>query len=154
MTGDGSDELFVAYPQHIQAALAESLKFVPSLRRFWQIKQIQQAMLPEGYNNTALGWEYMFMDKWKSFLSMLSMFSKTYSPAGGESIVGSDLLSISTAPVHYANFSQDSTRLPRERILAKRLYFDFHYGILPRILHIKDMISMAHGVEIRSPFMA
>lgn len=37
--------------------------------------------------------------------------------------------------------------------LQKSLYFDFHYTLLPTILRNFDRVSMAHGVEIRAPFM-
>jgi asparagine synthase (glutamine-hydrolysing) len=40
-----------------------------------------------------------------------------------------------------------------ENALHQRLYVDFHFTQLPTILRNYDRISMAHGVEIRSPFM-
>jgi asparagine synthase (glutamine-hydrolysing) len=37
--------------------------------------------------------------------------------------------------------------------LNRRLYSDFHFTRLPTILRNFDRVSMAHGVEIRAPFM-
>jgi len=37
--------------------------------------------------------------------------------------------------------------------LNRELYFDTHVGMLPRILSNFDRLSMAHGVEVRAPFM-
>jgi asparagine synthase (glutamine-hydrolysing) len=37
--------------------------------------------------------------------------------------------------------------------LNRALYFDFHFGMLPNILRNFDRLSMAHGVEIRAPFL-
>ena len=35
----------------------------------------------------------------------------------------------------------------------RKLYYDFHYGCLTKILRNFDRQSMAHGVEVRSPFL-
>lgn len=37
--------------------------------------------------------------------------------------------------------------------LGRRLHFDFHRGSLPVILRNFDRVSMAHGIEIRAPFL-
>ena len=37
--------------------------------------------------------------------------------------------------------------------LNRELYQDFHIYLLPRILRNFDRVSMAHGVEIRAPFL-
>jgi asparagine synthase (glutamine-hydrolysing) len=37
--------------------------------------------------------------------------------------------------------------------LNRELYHDFHTYLLPRILRNFDRLSMAHGVEIRAPFL-
>ena len=37
--------------------------------------------------------------------------------------------------------------------LGMALYDDFHNGVLPRILKNFDAMSMAHGVEVRTPFL-
>lgn len=56
--------------------------------------------------------------------------------------------------------SRDLERMDRARLpsasfesLTRHLYADFHYDILPTILAKFDRLSMAHGVEIRSPFL-
>lgn len=47
-----------------------------------------------------------------------------------------------------------SDRLPSDwSILDRRLYGMFHADILPTLLRNYDRLSMAHGVEIRMPFM-
>lgn len=38
-------------------------------------------------------------------------------------------------------------------LLNKKLYHDFHSFSLPKILNTYDKLSMAHGVEVRSPFL-
>lgn len=52
-------------------------------------------------------------------------------------------------PVH----QRDLTALKSMELMNRRLYADFHFTTLPTILRNFDRNSMAHGVEIRSPFM-
>lgn len=44
-------------------------------------------------------------------------------------------------------------RLRSKDPLGPRLYSDFHYDVLPSILAKFDRMSMAHGIEVRSPFL-
>jgi hypothetical protein len=143
----------VAYPAHIQAALTESLRFLSSLRRYREILRIQQTMLSEVYPTAAGGGQKRLSSMWQHLRTLFTHFHDIDNPTAAETGAGAAWLARPTPPIHFADFIADSERLPRTRLLARRLYFDFHYGILPWILHIKDMISMAHGVEIRSPFM-
>lgn len=47
----------------------------------------------------------------------------------------------------------DARRLAGQDELFKTLYIDFHFTHLPMVLRNFDRLSMAHGVEVRSPFM-
>ncbi len=48
---------------------------------------------------------------------------------------------------------QDALRLAGRDELFKTLYADFHFTHLPMVLRNFDRLSMAHGVEVRSPLM-
>lgn len=48
---------------------------------------------------------------------------------------------------------QDAPRLAGHDELFKALYADFHFTHLPMVLRNFDRLSMAHGVEVRSPLM-
>ncbi|MBD5781400.1 asparagine synthase (glutamine-hydrolyzing) [Pelagicoccus sp. NFK12] len=50
-------------------------------------------------------------------------------------------------------YAADESHLQSANHLQKRLYYDFHYATLPTILRNFDRFSMAHGVEVRSPFL-
>jgi hypothetical protein len=47
----------------------------------------------------------------------------------------------------------DQPRLRDRDTLFRNLYTDFHFVQLPSVLRNFDRLSMAHGVEVRSPFM-
>ncbi len=53
----------------------------------------------------------------------------------------------------FPDFEKDLSMVPYFDNLNKRLYYDFHFEILPTVLRNFDRLSMAHGVEIRAPFM-
>ncbi len=53
----------------------------------------------------------------------------------------------------YSKNSSDSLYGNKYDSLNRQLYLDFHYELLPRILRNFDRLSMAHGVEIRAPFL-
>ncbi len=50
-------------------------------------------------------------------------------------------------------FEADQPMLRDRDLLFKKLYIDFHFTQLPSVLRNFDRLSMAHGVEVRSPFM-
>jgi asparagine synthetase B (glutamine-hydrolysing) len=50
-------------------------------------------------------------------------------------------------------YEEDRLRIQSQDALFKSLYMDFHFVQLPTNLRDFDHLSMAHGVEVRSPFM-
>ena len=53
----------------------------------------------------------------------------------------------------FPELAQDGAQIERLDPLTRRLYMDFHYYTLPNILQNFDRASMAHGVEVRAPFV-
>ncbi|WKZ36485.1 MAG: asparagine synthase (glutamine-hydrolyzing) [Anaerolineales bacterium] len=56
-------------------------------------------------------------------------------------------------PFFTPSIEQDKPRLAGHDELFKTLYTDFHFTHLPMVLRNFDRLSMAHGVEVRSPLM-
>jgi asparagine synthase (glutamine-hydrolysing) len=60
---------------------------------------------------------------------------------------------LSAAPAPFSLVGEDDV-LPRDwGLLNRRLYRMFHGTVLPTILRNFDRLSMAHGIEVRMPFM-
>jgi asparagine synthase (glutamine-hydrolysing) len=59
------------------------------------------------------------------------------------------------APAEFISpaYEEDRLRIQNRDHLFKTLYKDFHFLQLPTNLRDFDHLSMAHGVEVRSPFM-
>lgn len=62
---------------------------------------------------------------------------------------------LTVQPKHFSTpaMEQDAPRLAERDELFKALYKDFHFTHLPFVLRNFDRLSMAHGVEVRSPLM-
>jgi asparagine synthase (glutamine-hydrolysing) len=66
---------------------------------------------------------------------------------------GTAWLNLQPQPFTTPALDQDAPRLADRDELFKSLYTDFHFTNLPMNLRDFDRLSMAHGVEVRSPFM-
>lgn len=51
------------------------------------------------------------------------------------------------------DFEEDLKKYTDYDLINNLLYYDFHFGKLPGVLKTHDSMSMAHGIEVRSPLM-
>jgi len=65
----------------------------------------------------------------------------------------SSWLMVEPTPFYSSAMDEDMPLLKDRDSLFKQLYVDFHFTHLPTNLRDFDRLSMAHGVEVRSPFM-
>jgi asparagine synthase (glutamine-hydrolysing) len=131
--GHGGDESLGGYPWHVTAALKDSLStFSP--RRTIELVSVMKGLdlFPE---------ENFYLKSAQSLVEKL-----TARPAH-------PWLRQEKANFTSPAFEADQPRLRRYDFLFKKLYIDFHFVQLPSVLRNFDRLSMAHGVEIRSPFM-
>jgi len=63
------------------------------------------------------------------------------------------MLQIAPRPYQYAIWDEDIDGLAEFDALTKSLYLQFHCNKTPWILHDFEMASMAHGIEVRAPFL-
>jgi asparagine synthase (glutamine-hydrolysing) len=125
LDGHGADELFGGYLWHIPSARKDSSIFSSD---FWALFGLSRIMHVSGYLSSSLVQTIRGKKADTAFLSDLG-----------------------SAIEPYQNIT---TELPGEwSALNNSLYQDFHHSDLPRILMDFDVMSMAHGVEVRMPFM-
>jgi asparagine synthase (glutamine-hydrolysing) len=131
--GHGGDEALGGYPWYVTAALKDALrKFSP--RRASELVSIMKGLelFPESEFYT------------KSAQALLAKATK-----------GDEQAWLMQAPAEFRSvaYEEDRVRIQNQDTLFKTLYKDFHYIQLPTNLRDFDHLSMAHGVEVRSPFM-
>ena len=128
--GHGGDEALGGYTWHVFAAMRDANPI-----RFLELASIRNSMSL----TNALG-TYVNAVK-KRLLGKKSASNST------------SWLNLQPQPFTTPAMEQDASRLTGRDELFKTLYTDFHFTHLPMNLRDFDRLSMAHGVEVRSPFM-
>ena len=131
--GHGGDELLGGYPWHVTAALKDSIsKFSP--RRARDVLSIMKGLelFPQNQfylkSAQALFWKMTKEDRQPWLAQPAAEFTSSA-------------------------YEHDMPLIKDRDALFKALYVDFHFTQLPMNLRDFDRLSMAHGVEVRSPFM-
>jgi asparagine synthase (glutamine-hydrolysing) len=136
LDGHGGDEALGGYPWHVTAALKDAL-FGLALRRAGEALDTMRGLElfpPEQFY-------------WQSARAVLGKW------AGKMLEKKNGWLVQTPAPFLSPAYEEDRPRLRGQDALFRRLYVDFHFTQLPMNLRDFDRLSMAHGVEVRSPFM-
>lgn len=128
LDGHGADEMMAGYNHYVGYAMADALR-TRKPRQYFHLLQMEFEMMRGSQNSmitTLLGSVY------RSSPLLRKLYPKH---------VRKDTVS---EPEHCGPFKET---------LRNKLYLDFHKTILPAILRNFDRMSMAHGVEVRMPFM-
>lgn len=128
--GHGGDEALGGYTWHVFAAMRDANPI-----RFLELALIRNSMsLTNNFGTYVTAAKNRLLEK-KS--------------ASQES----SWLNIQPRAFTSAAMEEDLPRIAGRDLLFKSLYTDFHFTNLPMNLRDFDRLSMAHGVEVRSPFM-
>lgn len=131
--GHGGDEALGGYPWYVTAALKDAIKnLAPGRAR--ELVSIMKGL--------ELFPDHQFYSK-----SAQALFAKA---AKGQE---QPWLLQSAAEFSSPAYEEDRLRIQNRDSLFRTLYNDFHFIQLPTNLRDFDHLSMAHGVEVRSPFM-
>jgi asparagine synthase (glutamine-hydrolysing) len=131
--GHGSDEALGGYPWYVTAAFKDAVRKLSPSQAYEFVKIMRGLELfPE---------DQFYLRSIQSLFSKLTATSRQ------------PWLSSPGADFRSPGFAADLPRLAGRDALFKRLYIDFHFTQLPSVLRNFDRLSMAHGVEVRSPFL-
>jgi len=131
--GHGGDELLGGYPWHVTAALKDSIsKFSP--RRARDVILIMKGL-------------ELFPQNQFYIKSAQALFTKM------TKVNEQPWLIQPVADFTSSAYEHDMPLIKDRDALFRSLYVDFHFTQLPMNLRDFDRLSMAHGVEVRSPFM-
>jgi asparagine synthase (glutamine-hydrolysing) len=131
--GHGGDELLGGYPWYVTAALKDSISRL-SPRRARDLVNIMKGLELFPQNQFYL----------KSAQALFSKMAKENRQPW---------LLQRAADFRSPAYEHDMPLIRNRDRLFKSLYVDFHFAQLPTNLRDFDRLSMAHGVEVRSPFM-
>jgi asparagine synthase (glutamine-hydrolysing) len=131
--GHGGDELLGGYPWHVTAAIKDAVMGL-SPRRARDVVSIMKGL-------------ELFPQNQFYIRSARALFSKMTKEKDQPWLVQSAAGFTSSA------YDHDMPLIKDRDALFKSLYVDYHFTQLPTNLRDFDRLSMAHGVEVRSPFM-
>jgi len=136
LDGHGGDEALTGYPWHITSALKDSISAMSPRRA---------AELLDTMKKLELFPQNQFY--WRSLQDVSGrLLNKAFKKE-------SSWLTQAPARFYSPVYEEDRSRISERDALFQRLYRDFHFTELPSNLRDFDRLSMAHGVEVRSPFM-
>lgn len=155
LDGHGGDELLAGYPHYTIAALYDAGSWPTHPRRYLELFDIYRGLLSSPSdtgprtNLVSLAWET------HAWLRGLRRLAQRYSvhkvnanrAAGLNTWFGPALAEVEPMSPTV------SDELPDASLFRRTLYRDFHATVLPVILRNYDRMSMAHGVEVRMPFL-
>jgi asparagine synthase (glutamine-hydrolysing) len=148
MDGHGGDEALAGYRAHLEAWLRKA---------FWGMQRgaygtAQEALRGVSFSEDVPSWKEVIR---RSVPEMVKERSLTHSVCRGIrwGVKGLPWLRTPPWPPHHPDLGRDLVKDGRFSALARILYYDFHYATLPTLLRNYDRCSMAHGVEIRTPFL-
>lgn len=146
--GHGADEYLGGYHHHVESAMADALFPRTNPARFFMMEKMWRGLYPEGSPRTPPSF---FRIAKKSLGNALKPWPQIRKLLAAEKKNG--WLKNHEAPWRPEFALLQDPAFVRLDALNQLLYTDFHQKTLPAILRNFDRCSMAHGVEIRAPFM-
>lgn len=151
LDGHGGDELLAGYPHYAVAALYDAGSWPTQPRRYCEVLDIYHGLLSSPTDAGPQTGAHNILWATNAWLRNLQrLFPQRASSVRGEKMtawLGPALQEVTTSPPVAAD------DLPGASLFYQTLYNDFHYRVLPAILRNYDRMSMAHGVEVRMPFL-
>ncbi len=155
LSGDGSDELFAGYSRYVGRKLLKYYWLIPrSIRKKWVERVL--SVLPEGtaYYSSSLIKQFKLFTDISNRLETdpLDLLPATFTRNELNSLyapsVIDDLARLKKEQLN--TYSDDLSNLDE---VSQMMWVDFHSYLPDDILVKVDRMSMAHGLEVRSPFL-
>jgi asparagine synthase (glutamine-hydrolysing) len=156
LDGHGGDELLAGYPHYTLSALYDAGSWRSSPRRYLELLDIYRGLLrsPDD-SGPQQGLDSVLWDtsSWLRNLRRLaaragaSLGPQPATNDGAGTWLSGDLAEVLPAAAVPASSTVGAS------LLSRTLYRDFHETVFPLILRNYDRMSMAHGVEVRMPFV-
>lgn len=154
LSGDGGDECFLGYPRHSAVWLSGRLDRLPAFVRRLLFGRIRRLM-PAGAEQKSLRHRWnrfaRAMDKnpLMRFLEWISVFD----PESCRGLLTDDFRSslLTESGRYHVELSDYPSRMDSD--VAKAAAFDMEFYLPCDLMAKVDRMSMAHGLEVRSPFL-
>jgi len=153
--GHGADELLGGYHHQISEVIqTNSLSSLKEINHLFAMRKVFKALYGKALPESEGSYRFLLglLKKYKFSNRCINLLKK-FRKKNIASYPLNNWLNIDAQPENLQTNYSDHEKFKLFDPLTKILYRDFHFGSLPWILRNFDYCSMAHGVEIRSPFM-
>lgn len=150
LDGLGSDELFMGYPRTIRAWLRQHGNLLTNPRRTLDLARTLQRILPDQSLGRVLSESDPVLRTLVTAMRSAKRFLRP-APVRTEMPQSAFLESEGTADDETDAYERNAMNSLSP--MSRELYRQFHHEANWLLLHRYDRISMAHGIEVRLPFM-
>ncbi|MEW6264280.1 MAG: asparagine synthase (glutamine-hydrolyzing) [Thermodesulfobacteriota bacterium] len=153
LDGHGGDELLAGYHHYPEIGWRDAAGFPP---RPWRIKDLQtilKGMYPDHRNLSLPSVGQLVRKNCLDPLKLRLTSGQVEAPETSPVSAPPPFLRTPVQKLAWAETPAGPSPYLNFDALNRRLYDDFHHQVLPTILRNFDRCSMAHGVEIRAPFL-
>lgn len=156
LDGHGGDELLGGYPHYTVQAMYDAGHWLGNPFRYLDLFRIYRNLVSSGSDRGPILPSWKLVSDTNALLRNLRRLvgawraTETHSTGittGADSWAGPLLEQVEPAP------SPLRSREHETSYFARALYYDFHSSVMQVILRNYDRMSMAHGIEIRMPFL-
>ncbi|MFV1979659.1 MAG: asparagine synthase (glutamine-hydrolyzing) [Rhodothermia bacterium] len=149
LEGHGGDELLAGYVNQVQFALNSALQPLPNLRRAAELTSILRRMTGSGEGPTT----------WRDWAQAGRRYAALVKGQVAERVRNNGVQDPAAMFrwIRVPPLKENPCAVTHENVghspVTEFLFADFHERTIPGILRDFDRYSMAHGVEVRSPFL-
>lgn len=139
LDGQGADEMLGGYTKYLHWYLQELFA-----KKKFNKSATERKLLQNNYPALQWGWKN-YIAAFAPFITSLQLQKKVFRSIGQQLDINRDFA--------YHSFSKEYVYKPVVHKLNDILYYDTRQNTLPELLRYADRNSMAHGVEVRLPFL-
>lgn len=155
LDGHGGDELLAGYPHYVIAALYDAGSWPTRPRRYRDVFDIYRGLMASPADSGPQTAARQILWETHAWLRNLRRLARRAQPPPAATPDEGDMARWFGPALQEVEpaAATASDELAGASLFRRTLYRDFHATVLPVILRNYDRMSMAHGVEVRMPFL-
>ena len=153
LDGHGGDEILAGYPTHIPSAIEDALSMNSDdyLKDILEIESYLTTVKSKTKNISNLKLNYLAKKNFKYFDVIIKKIRDNKNKYWKKN---SNQINVDNfQKIKFKKLDKKFQKFENFSILNNHLYHDFHKGVLTKVLHKFDRLSMAHGIEVRAPLL-
>ncbi len=153
LDGHGGDEMLAGYPTHIPSAIEDALAMNSDsyLKDILEIESYLTKVKSKNQSISKLKINYLVKKHFNYFDLIIKKLRENKNKIWKNNVRSINLDNF--LKLKFKKFDKKMQEVEGFSKLNNHLYHDFHKGVLTKVLHKFDRLSMAHGIEVRAPLL-